>query len=153
MGGDNAMRASDSDREVVVSALREAFSAGRLTLEEFDERTSAAYASKTWGQLRELTVDLPESPELGIGKPKVPEQVTAVPKDEDPVLTVRVVPMPRRRHRRAPLLPAAMILLLFGVGAGSPVAVALGAVFCFVVLASEFADGFLGNGDRTNKRR
>ena len=57
MATDDPIRASDADREVVVDALREAFSEGRLTLDEFDERMSTAYASRTWGQLRELTVD------------------------------------------------------------------------------------------------
>ena len=49
MASDHSIRASDVDREVVVATLRDAYTAGRLTLEEFDERTSAAYASKTWG--------------------------------------------------------------------------------------------------------
>jgi hypothetical protein len=34
-------------------------SAGRLTLEEFDERLTRAYAAKTFGELEELTADLP----------------------------------------------------------------------------------------------
>jgi hypothetical protein len=65
MATDDPIRASDSDREVVVAALREAYTAGRLTLDEFDERMTAAYASKTWGDLRLLTVDLPSQPILG----------------------------------------------------------------------------------------
>jgi hypothetical protein len=65
MTDDGMMRASDADREVVVSALRDAYAAGRLTLEELHERTSAAYAGRTWGGLRELTSDLPERPHLG----------------------------------------------------------------------------------------
>jgi hypothetical protein len=65
MATDDPIRASDSDREVVVAALREAYTAGRLTLDEFDERMTAAYASKTWGDLRPLTVDLPSQPILG----------------------------------------------------------------------------------------
>jgi hypothetical protein len=65
MATDDPIRASDSDREVVVDALRDAFTAGRITMEEFDERTSAAYTAKTWGELRKLTVDLPAQPILG----------------------------------------------------------------------------------------
>ena len=45
------IRASHRDREAVVAVLRDAFIAGRLALDEFDERTSAAYAGKTWGEL------------------------------------------------------------------------------------------------------
>jgi hypothetical protein len=77
MATDDPIRASDADREVVVDALREAFSEGRLTLDEFDERMSAAYASKTWGELRELTVDLPVQPLLGADVPG--RQLPALP--------------------------------------------------------------------------
>ena len=69
MATDDLIRASDADREVVVDALREAFTEGRLTLDEFDERMSAAYAGRTYGQLRELTVDLPSQPVLGADVP------------------------------------------------------------------------------------
>ena len=53
------MRASDSDRDAVVSDLSEHFQAGRLTAGEFDERTGLALAARTWGDLRELLSDLP----------------------------------------------------------------------------------------------
>lgn len=69
MASDHTIRASDQDREVVVATLRDAFAAGRLTLEEFDERTTAAYESKTWGDLRKLTEDLPSQPILGSDVP------------------------------------------------------------------------------------
>ena len=69
MATDDSIRASDVDRDVVVVALREAYTEGRLTRDEFDERMSAAYASKTWGQLRELTADLPVQPVLGADVP------------------------------------------------------------------------------------
>jgi hypothetical protein len=62
MATDDSIRASDVDREAVVTTLREAYTAGRLTLDEFDERMTAAYASKTWGDLRALTKDLPTQP-------------------------------------------------------------------------------------------
>jgi hypothetical protein len=65
MASDDPIRASDADREVVVDSLRDAYAAGRLDLDEFDERTSAAYESKTWGDLRQLTADLPAQPILG----------------------------------------------------------------------------------------
>ncbi|HEY4702188.1 MAG TPA: DUF1707 domain-containing protein, partial [Streptosporangiaceae bacterium] len=65
MTTDGGIRASDHDRESTVEVLREAYTAGRLDLDEFDERTSAAYASKTWADLRGLTTDLPSEPRLG----------------------------------------------------------------------------------------
>src|ERR1700677_1637074 len=54
-----AMRASDADRDVVVSDLSEHFQVGRLTAGELDERTGRALAARTWGELRELLADLP----------------------------------------------------------------------------------------------
>jgi hypothetical protein len=59
------IRASDYDRDAVVATLRDAFSEGRLTIEEFHDRTTAAYVGRTWGDLRELTHDLPVQPPLG----------------------------------------------------------------------------------------
>jgi hypothetical protein len=53
------MKASDSDRDAVVSDLSEHFQAGRLTAGEFDERTGSALAARTWGELRDLLADLP----------------------------------------------------------------------------------------------
>src|SRR5689334_16290284 len=53
------MRASDSDRDAVVSDLSEHFQAGRLTAGEFDERTGRTLAARTWGELGELVADLP----------------------------------------------------------------------------------------------
>jgi hypothetical protein len=65
VGHDGAIRASDSDRESVVEILRQAYTDGRLDLGEFDERTTAAYAAKTWADLRQLTSDLPVDAVLG----------------------------------------------------------------------------------------
>jgi hypothetical protein len=69
MASDHVIRASDRDRDAVVATLREAYAAGRLTLEEFQERSAVAYIAKTWGDLRELTADLPEQPALGADLP------------------------------------------------------------------------------------
>lgn len=69
MVSDPMIRASDRDRDAVVATLREAFTEGRLTLEEFEERMAAAYAGRTWGDLRSLTADLPVQPVLGADLP------------------------------------------------------------------------------------
>jgi len=53
------LRASNADREAVVQRLNTAFSEGRLDLAELDERVAKAYAAKTLGDLRGLTIDLP----------------------------------------------------------------------------------------------
>ena len=59
MATDRAMRASDQDRESAAELLREAYVAGRLSREELDERAAAVYLATTWGELRDLTADLP----------------------------------------------------------------------------------------------
>jgi hypothetical protein len=59
MASDPRIRASDDDRERAVSLLREHHAAGRLTVEEFNERMDKAYAAKTLGELDELMSDLP----------------------------------------------------------------------------------------------
>ena len=53
------LRASDADRERAVERLREHAVEGRLTLEEFTERMSAAYLARTNRELEELARDLP----------------------------------------------------------------------------------------------
>jgi hypothetical protein len=54
-----AMRASDADRDAVLSDLGDHFQAGRLTAAELEERTGRALAARTWGELGELVADLP----------------------------------------------------------------------------------------------
>jgi hypothetical protein len=56
---DESLRAADRDRDQVAEALREHYAQGRLTMEEYDERTTAAASAKTMGDLRALTADLP----------------------------------------------------------------------------------------------
>jgi len=59
MAIDPNLRASDSDREAVAQQLRDHYAAGRITLDEFDERTTTTYAAKTFGDLDGLLADLP----------------------------------------------------------------------------------------------
>jgi hypothetical protein len=53
------VRVSDAEREAIVTRLNNATSEGRLTLEEFSERASAALAARTQGDLDVLVTDLP----------------------------------------------------------------------------------------------
>jgi uncharacterized protein DUF1707 len=62
------LRASDSDRELVVDQLRTYLAEGRLTVEEFEDRSSRTYQSKTYGELWEVTHDLP-APRARSGPP------------------------------------------------------------------------------------
>jgi len=53
------LRASDADRDEVVALLRRHAEAGRLTVDELDERCSAALSAVTLGDLSKLLDDLP----------------------------------------------------------------------------------------------
>ena len=55
-------RAGDADRDSVVRALRDHLVAGRLTLDEFSDRTGAALVARTKGELDALLADLPALP-------------------------------------------------------------------------------------------
>ncbi|MBV9414731.1 MAG: DUF1707 domain-containing protein [Solirubrobacterales bacterium] len=52
------LRASDADRERAVEILRRAGSDGQLTVDELEERVSAAYAARTRRELEPLTADI-----------------------------------------------------------------------------------------------
>jgi hypothetical protein len=53
------LRASDAERESIVAQLREHGTAGRLDVDELEQRIGAAYAARTHGELGELLADLP----------------------------------------------------------------------------------------------
>jgi hypothetical protein len=53
------LRASDSDRESIVTELRAHGAAGRLDVEELEQRIEAAYTARTHGELDALLGDLP----------------------------------------------------------------------------------------------
>jgi hypothetical protein len=79
------MKASDADRDAVLSDLSEHFQAGRLTADEFEDRTGRALAARTWGELRDLLQDLPASP----AGPRVPvTAATGAPPQPPPGRTV-----------------------------------------------------------------
>lgn len=60
--GPRRVRIGDAERERVLNALQEHLAAGRLTVDEYDERLARAYTAKTYGELAELTADLPRTP-------------------------------------------------------------------------------------------
>jgi DUF1707 SHOCT-like domain len=60
---DPGLRASDDDRDIVLRALERHTAVGRLSLDEFDQRSTAALAAVTLDDLAVLTADLPELPD------------------------------------------------------------------------------------------
>jgi hypothetical protein len=65
--------ASDDERDQAISKLTDHFQAGRLTTEEFDERSGLALRARTQGELSALFADLPPDrvpmtdPATGVG--------------------------------------------------------------------------------------
>jgi hypothetical protein len=59
---DPGMRVSDAERESAVGVLREHGAAGRLDVEELEQRVGTAYAARTHGELQQLFHDLPTAP-------------------------------------------------------------------------------------------
>jgi hypothetical protein len=134
---DRPIRASDQERESVVDVLRDAFTEGRLTFDEFEERTAAAYGAKMWTELRELTSDLPAGPHLGADLHQRPQA------DPEPVPAVRP-PQVRRGRPFDRVLPVLFVWILISAAAGSPdIAAALSFVF-ICVLATRI--GYGGRG-------
>ncbi|WP_067563604.1 DUF1707 SHOCT-like domain-containing protein [Nocardia acidivorans] len=90
--GPPALRVGTAEREQAAEALGKHFAAGRLDVDEYDERVARAYAAKTTEDLSVLFTDLPRSAPL------------------------RAVPAAPRRSPRA-FVPAAIIgVLIVAVG-------------------------------------
>jgi Domain of unknown function (DUF1707) len=131
MASDHSIRASDQDRDVVVATLRDAYTAGRLTLEEFDERTTAAYGSKTWGDLRKLTQDLPSQPILGSDVPG--RRLPALP--AHPERRQEQAPPARRGHRPVAFFPIVALWLVLALANRTAHGIVALTVVLFVALA------------------
>lgn len=56
------LRASDADRDAVAERLRHATAEGRLLAEELEDRLEAVFAARTYGELDQVTADLPPKP-------------------------------------------------------------------------------------------
>jgi hypothetical protein len=82
-------RASDVDREVAASQLREHYAAGRLSTDTLDQRVAEVYAAKTRAELGTVLFDLPPLEPL---RPRLRERFA------DAI-------DPRRRKPIAPLAP------------------------------------------------
>ncbi len=59
-------RASDADREAAVARLEEALAEGRITVDEFRQRTEAAYSAVLTRELSPLFADLPATPSSSV---------------------------------------------------------------------------------------
>jgi hypothetical protein len=76
MDGRQSMRASDHDRQEVVSLLRTGLEDGRLTMEEYVDRAGLAYQAVTYADLVPLHADLPAAPSGRAGSGAAGQQAT-----------------------------------------------------------------------------
>jgi hypothetical protein len=129
---DDRIRTSDADREQVTARLRDHYAEGRLTHEELDERISAALSAKTFGDLRQVLVDLP-GPKLAAYQPKRSSDTVGTAGYRPPVAF-------RRRPRIFPLLVLALLAVALFSGAGAAVlalkVVAIIAMVMFLAFAA-----------------
>lgn len=72
-------RASDTEREHVVRLLGAAAAEGRLTVEDLERRSGAAYAATTRGELAALVDDLPIAPIRPAPPPSYPPPAYPAP--------------------------------------------------------------------------
>jgi hypothetical protein len=79
-----SLRASDADREQVVSRLHQAATEGRIAAEELEQRVSTALKARTYGELEATVADLPQ--------PRQRRQPTRSPTGHWVLATVRANP-------------------------------------------------------------
>jgi len=111
------MRASDLDRDLAITDLRDACQSGRLTVGEFEARMNSALCSTTVGQLWSLTCDLPRRVQQApmIGPTWAPAPWGAPAQYYPPVpwgFELQSPPSPKRMH---PLAVTAFVVSIIGV--------------------------------------
>jgi uncharacterized membrane protein len=79
----DTLRLSDADREAAMDLVSEQYAVGRLTKDEFDERSDAVWSARTRGDLAPVFVDLPVRAPAGpvrpAGRPPRPGRRRPVP--------------------------------------------------------------------------
>lgn len=111
MGEFPEVRIGTAEREEAMALLGEHFSAGRLTLVEFDERVAAAGEARTRGDLIPLFADLPSAPAF-LDAPSRADAVGSVL----PLVVFACVALLVLVVVRHPIVMAAALLVLFVVG-------------------------------------
>lgn len=81
-------RVSDLEREEVADLIREAAGEGRLTFTELEERLESVYASRTHGELVELTADLPGGPSASTSSGVVASAPSGYVEQSNPTINV-----------------------------------------------------------------
>lgn len=74
-GQDDSMRVSDAERDATLKVLGDHAAAGRLSLDELEERCDRALTVRTRGELTALTRDLPEDTASASSQATAPAEV------------------------------------------------------------------------------
>lgn len=111
----SSIRASDGEREATAEHLRRSFSDGRLTLAEFDERTTRAYGAVFRSDLDELIRDL--APVHRPPHPAEPRPPLPRPTDNRPEPRYESPPVQRVSGEAG---PAASVAIMGGTARSGP---------------------------------
>jgi TM2 domain-containing membrane protein YozV len=110
-----SLRIGFAEREAAVRELGEHYAAGRLDAAEYEERTSAAYAARTAGDLEPLFADLPrEQPTVVLAA----APTVAVPAGHDPEAPYGRDPVTGRPYSDRLKVIAALLQLFLPFGTG-----------------------------------
>lgn len=109
-GNGRELRIGDTEREQAARQLGEHYAAGRLTKEEYDERSDAAFAARTAADLRPLFTDLPALH----GQPAARTGPVSGPV-ASPVASPVTGPRAPTRRRHSPMLAVLLVLLLVAI--------------------------------------
>lgn len=114
------LRVSDTDRESALQALGEHMSVGRLTLDEYGDRSAKVTASKTRGELGEVFADLPQPhPVFDGATPPPPQQAVAEPGPAKPSGPVEWSDRPLAQRGTAAAVPiAVLVAIVVGITTG-----------------------------------
>jgi Domain of unknown function (DUF1707) len=122
----SSLRVSDADRDRAIAELSEHFQAGRLTVDELEDRTGRALQARTAGDLAGLFADLPRRPAA----------VTGSAPPAAPAGSFPPAPAGSFRPARVPAVPIALVavIVLGGFLSGHPVLIALVPVLVFLTI-------------------
>jgi hypothetical protein len=119
------VRVSDADRDRAVAELSEHFQAGRLTVEELDERTGQALRARTGKELTDLFADLPRrqdppaatgagpGPTERPGQARRPPALARRPPAQIAIAALAVAALIGSHGLAALLLPVLVVVLIF----------------------------------------
>lgn len=137
------LRVSDADRDRAIAGLSEHFQAGRITADEFEERTGRALRARTAGDLAELFTDLPRKPGPSPAPRVTPGTAPALPPAS----------APPARYGGVPVIPLVVVavLVLGGFITGHSIVAALVPVLIVLFVIRRIVDG--GHRERRDRPR